>query len=164
MRLACALVAVASLVAPAAADPQYTQVSLPLLLGGGSDGFTFGWRPEVIVASNQPRGGAGIGGYVELAHDARGASAAIGMTGVRYMDRRFALAPSLGMSTRGIEGGMFVGLRRPNEYHLEAPLGLRVDGHFHSDGSADVIVAAQIDLVPLAVLGVALAQVMHRHD
>ena len=165
MKLALAVLLAAA--APAAAeprDPQYTQVSLPMLVGYGSHGLYSGIRPEVVVASNQPRGGAGIGGYTEVLHDGAGYSAAIGMTAVRYTDRKFALAPSFGVSTRGIEAGMFVGLRRPNEYHIEMPLGLRLDGHFHSDGSADVMLAAHVDLVPLAVLGVAIATVMHRHD
>ncbi len=160
MKLSCALLVVLAGTAAAEPEPQYTQLSLPLLVGATSHGFAGGLRPEVIVASNQPRGGAGIGGYAELVRDPAGLLAGIGMTAVRYHGH-LAVAPSLGMSTRGIEAGMFVGLRRPSEYHIEMPLGLRVDGHFHDDGSAEVLVAAHVDLVPLAVLGIAISQVLH---
>jgi len=165
MKLVLALLLVAT---TAHADhPPYTQFSAPLILGGGSGGFVAGFRPEVVVAGNAPRGGIGLGGYAELLRSGGNVTVGTGITTARYTRRGFSVAPSFGVyggASRGISTGVFVGVRRPSEYHIEMPIGLRVDGHFHDDGASDVMVAAQIDLVPVGVLAIALSQALHPHD
>jgi hypothetical protein len=165
MKLALALLLVAT---TARADhPPYTQFSAPLILGGSSAGFVAGFRPEVVVAGNAPRGGIGLGGYAELLRIGGNVTVGTGITTARYTRRGFAIAPSFGVyggASRGISTGVFVGLRRPNEYHVEMPIGVRLDGHFHDDGGSDVILAAHIDLVPVGVLGAALWMGLHPHD
>ncbi len=163
MKLALALMLVAT---TAHANPPYTQFSVPLILGGGSEGFVAGARPEVVVAGNSARGGVGLGGYVELTSVGGNFTAGTGVTSAGYTKRGFAIAPSFGVysgANRGISTGVFVGVRRPSEYHVEMPIGLRLDAHFHDDGATDVMVAAQIDLVPVGILGVALTQIAHLH-
>jgi hypothetical protein len=163
MKLALALLLVT---ATAHAEPPYTQVSAPLLLGGGSEGFVAGFRPEVVVAGNAPRGGVGLGGYAELLSSGGKVTVGTGIATVRYTRRGFAIAPSFGVyggASRGISTGVFVGVRTPSEYYIDMPIGIRLDGHFHDDGTSDVMLAAQVDLLPLGVVGMALMQVAHTH-
>lgn len=174
MKLALALVVAFTGFTGAAAadpaDPSFTEVSLPLILGGTSadgGGPAVGIRPEVVAARNAPGGGVGLGGYGELMTLNGHAEVGAGLTIARYRRRRYGVASSIGMytgATSGVSAGMFVGLRHPTPQHIEMPIGLRIDGHFESDKAADVIVAAQLDLVPVAVLGLAFSQLLHMRD
>jgi hypothetical protein len=171
MKLALTLVvALTGTAAAEPAAPSYTELSLPLVLGGTSvdgGGAAVGIRPELVVARNAPGGGVGLGGYGELMTLNGHREVGAGLTIARYRRRRYGVASSIGMYTgakSGVSAGMFVGLRHPTEQHIEMPIGVRVDGHFEPDKAADVIIAAQVDLVPIGVLGLALAQVFHMRD
>lgn len=142
--------------------------SLPVLLGGSSEGFVWGVRPELIFTRVRTRGGVedpqgwGCGLYGELTRSAGRSTFGAGATCVAYLGA-LGIAPSIGVVQRpklddtGAEGalaaGVFIGHRR-REGSIDLPFGFRVDTHavYRGAPERDIIISAHIDTTVAFVL------------
>jgi hypothetical protein len=129
-----------------------TEISLPVFVGFGN-GFVIGARPEILHATNTSGSGFELGAYGLAASDDGHLLAGAGLTALHYHASGFAYGPSVGYTTRGLEVGLFVGARFPEEHLLDGPGGLRIDAHFGPDGSKELVVALQLDVLGWLALG-----------
>jgi hypothetical protein len=155
----------------------YAMFSLPLLLGGtsqGDDGFLIGTRPELVIArlaarddDEEVKAGHGIGVYGELLRANGSTLAGGGLTYVPYRASGFTVAPSLGLYHRytgtpipdnGVTASLFLGWRRQiaGITVFDFPFGIRVEGRFGYDGDQErsIVIAVQLDLMfPIMIIG-----------
>jgi hypothetical protein len=161
----------AILVALAATARADTLVDVAGEIGGGTDGFVFGVRPELVLAhyadSGRERGiGIGVAGELLRAggHGLLGGS--LEFVGFRHELR---LEPSLGLYERladdavGASASVLVGFRAGGEAPpFEGHVGVRLTGRSDRDESA-IELTAQLDPVFLAKVAVGAILAKHAH-
>ena len=136
-----------------AAEAQEVRLSVPALLGASSfdDGrFVYGVRPEILLVWDPSIGG--LGAFGEIGSADKHLFGGGGLT-YAYSLGWLGLAPSLGLYHRadresGVMAGMFVGFRREAGV-FDVPYGVRVDAQIGFDGATNVVLLAQLDLVPV---------------
>jgi hypothetical protein len=161
MRSSLVMVAVAALAGSARADPPHTIELFDVagLIGGGTDGFVLGVRPELVVARVvEPGGwaqnsgfGIGVAGELDRIGGYGLVGGSIGLVRLheyRWLEPALGLYDRLATNTPGASASMYVGARTA----AGPKIGLRLTGRVERDQQS-IELAAQIDPLFLARVG-----------